>query len=751
MPIPTAIHPLAPLNQAIEASEFYETAISVDETVVSNYWYLGISYLLAGREEDAQAAWFVPFSSASEAETDTYTKELLAILDREAKARSEASDLEDAWLLRQHLRIIDLENIENILQLVILADSLDRLNAALLIEWQIDELLSSASLTSGLPSLRDATRTAIGDIDDDLLERAIAIILQKIRTDFGLKLINSCLQLTTDSRSVIISKIVKVAFQLFYQQANIAEFSIRITEMCQSLLPTNLEICHILSCLYSGIDLHSQAMINAEYYYQHTSSFNKLFGSYLVQRAFLTAGNWNNYVERIDEHHQLLSDTILNVSGEAQECQIQTLIASSFFNPYLEDSPKVNRSLQNKVAAIYQNNLIPAIFKSELEELSLKKEIGVLRIGYLASTLREHSVGWLSRWLFHHHDRQSFQVFIYCVNQTPNDTFNHKWFRDKVDVSYYFDDNLREVIAQIKEDEIDILIDLDSLTFDLSCVVMSYKPAPVQATWLGWDASGIPAIDYFIADPYVLPDDAQDYYQEKIIRLPQTYLAVDGFEVGIPSLNRQDLNIPNDAVIYFSSQSGYKRHPDNIRCQMRIIKVVPDSYLLIKGKSDPQMIRDLFGKIAEEEGVSLDRLRFLGSAPDEATHRANLAIADIVLDTFPYNGATTTLETLWMGIPMVTQVGQQFAARNSYTFMLNAGIEEGIAWSEEEYIEWGIKLGLDRDLRDKIAGKLRSGRTTAPVWNAKQFTLDLEQIYREMWAKYQAQQDSNETDLHDLN
>jgi len=184
---------------------------------------------------------------------------------------------------------------------------------------------------------------------------------------------------------------------------------------------------------------------------------------------------------------------------------------------------------------------------------------------------------------------------------------------------------------------------------------------------------------------------------------------------------------------------------------MRIIKVVPDSYLLIKGKSDPQMIRDLFGKIAEEEGVSLERLRFLGSAPDEATHRANLAIADIVLDTFPYNGATTTLETLWMGIPMVTQVGQQFAARNSYTFMLNAGIEEGIAWSEEEYIEWGIKLGLDRDLRDKIAGKLRSGRTTAPVWNAKQFTLDLEQAYRDMWAKYQAQQDSNETDLHDLN
>jgi predicted O-linked N-acetylglucosamine transferase (SPINDLY family) len=200
------------------------------------------------------------------------------------------------------------------------------------------------------------------------------------------------------------------------------------------------------------------------------------------------------------------------------------------------------------------------------------------------------------------------------------------------------------------------------------------------------------------------------------------------------------LGIPNDAVVYFSSQGGYKRHPDNIRCQMRIIKGVPNSYFLIKGKSDPTIIRDFFGKIAEEEGVSLDRLRFLDSVPDEYTHRANLAIADIVLDTFPYNGATTTLETLWMGIPMVTQVGEQFAARNSYTFMLNAGIEEGIAWSDREYVEWGVKLGLDRELRSNVHNKLRSGRNTAPVWNAKQFTCDLEQAYQEMWSKHLATQ-----------
>ena len=131
-----------------------------------------------------------------------------------------------------------------------------------------------------------------------------------------------------------------------------------------------------------------------------------------------------------------------------------------------------------------------------------------------------------------------------------------------------------------------------------------------------------------------------------------------------------------------------------------------------------------------------DRLRFLNPIADEITNRANLAIADVVLDTFPYNGTINALETLWMGIPLVTQVGQQFAARNSYTLMLNAGIDKGIAWNEQEYIDWGVKFGLDRKLRLQVRERLRLGRKTAPVWNARQFTIDMENAYQQMWTKH---------------
>ncbi len=724
-------------DREIQSSEFYESAVLIDETIISNYWYLGLSYLLEGREEDAQAAWFVPLSGVNEADVDIYTDELSMVLEQQANTLAQVSDLEAAWLIRQHLWILKPDRVENILQLVILADQLDLLTSESLINWQIDELLKMQS---------------VGNIDDRLLELTMAALLNRIYTDLSLNIVESCLKLAGDSRHSISLKLVNRAFELFHQK-KLGIFATKLVETSHNLFPDELGICQVLAGLYSGIDLHTQAIAVSEYYYQSAqNTLDRLFGSYLIQRSYLTAGNWQGYQERLDLHRSLQRQIINNLPSNLPEFQYQHSIISSFFYPYIEDNPRTNRSLQNQISRIHQNSLSDLRIKSDVEELVLEKKIGVIRIGYLASTLKEHSVGWLSRWLFHYHDRQSFQIFNYCINQNSQDPFNHKWFRDKVDISYYFENNPERIAAQIEEDKIDILIDLDSLTFDLSCKVMAYKPAPLQVTWLGWDASGLPAIDYFIADPYVLPDDAQDYYQEKIWRLPQTYLAVDGFEVGIPTLNRQDLGIPDDAIVYFSSQGGYKRHPDNIRCQMRIIKAVPNSYLLIKGKSDPEMIRDLFGKIGEEEGVSLEQLRFLSGVPDEYTHRANLAIADIVLDTFPYNGATTTLETLWMGIPMVTQVGQQFAARNSYTFMLNAGIEEGIAWNQQEYIDWGIKLGLDRDLRDKIAGKLRSGRTTAPVWNAKQFTLDMEQAYREMWEKYQAQRlDDEVIELHSQN
>ena len=702
--------------------DFYETAIATDETIASNYWHLGVAYLLAGREDDAQAAWFTPLATATESEIDDLTIDLIAVLEREAQDRAEISDLESAWLLRQHLWMLAPDRLENIFHSIYLAHKLDLLVEASLIEWQVSELLQTSSIES---------------VDAYVVEKVLGALIC-IRTDLSLEIIKSCLQATPSRTGILIGKLLGTLFQVFQQDANL--FIVRLTEICNEIQPDTLDTLRVLSYFYSGVGLYARSTAIAEQFYQLASdSIERLFGSYQIQRAHFSAGNWQDAEARINLHRQLLAEFIQESPQDLDREQCQKVIMSSFFSPYTEDNPRVNKLLQNRLALIYQQYIQPIIAVAEPDECLLPKKIECIRIGYIGSTLRKHSVGWLSRWLMHHHDRESFQIFLYCLNISEEDTFTHQWFRDKADITSYFHDSPDKIAAQIKADEIDILIDLDCLTYNITCTVMAQKPAPVQVSWLGWDSTGIPAIDYFIADPYVLPDDAQDYYQEKIWRLPQTYLAVNGFEVGTPTLRREDLDIPANAVVYMSCQSGYKRHPDCIKAQMQIIKSVPNGYFLIKGESNAAAIQNFFGNLAAEVGLGEERLRFLERDIDEYTHRANLAIADIVLDTFPYNGATTTLETLWMGIPMVTQVGQQFAARNSYTFMLNAGIEEGIAWNQQEYIEWGVKLGLDRDLRDKIAGKLRSGRTTAPVWNAKQFTLDMEAAYRQMWAIYQEQ------------
>jgi predicted O-linked N-acetylglucosamine transferase (SPINDLY family) len=120
----------------------------------------------------------------------------------------------------------------------------------------------------------------------------------------------------------------------------------------------------------------------------------------------------------------------------------------------------------------------------------------------------------------------------------------------------------------------------------------------------------------------------------------------------------------------------------------------------------------------------------------EETHRANLGIADVILDTYPYNGATTTLEALWREVPLVTRVGQQFAARNSYSMLMNVGVTEGIAWTDEEYVNWGVAFGLNSDLRDRVRWKLRQSKRSSPLWDARQFTRDLEQVYQQIWDCY---------------
>ncbi|MEA5578498.1 hypothetical protein [Anabaena sp. UHCC 0451] len=716
-------------NLTLLSIQEYEQNITKNPQEVTNYWYLGLNLLLEGREEEAQITWMTPFLEFGEQESEQWLQELTEILLNAAQQQEANSNYQLAWVIRQHIREFVTDDINNLLKII-------ELNIDLKIhdlETNINQLIELISQLTKAPAFDEKLLVQVIEklahpdpvSPPPFLDKLVEVFIPYLLTS------ETIIKLLTDKAD---------AYHYFFYQ----QMSIYFAKIALRLKPNNLDcIRKIISPMQRlGRDYTKESIDWANKYLEISQEpVDQIIGTQFLLEAFLTScQSWEKSVQAYQKHKLFLSN--LDISQIENESLVQLLAVGAFLL-YMEDNPRENRVIRNRVAALCQQlidknfpeyiSTYQQRFHSHRPSLSERP----LRIGYLSASFRTHSVGFLAWWLLKYHDRQRFDVYLYSLGDIPEDPQQQAYKNEFGDHFYQGNLPIVTVADKINQDEIDILVDLDSLTSYGNCAVVALKPAPIQVSWLGYDATGFPGVDYFIADNYVLPESAQDYYSEKIWRLPQNYIGIDGFSVGTPTISRESLDIPEDGIIYFSSQTGVKRNLHNIRLQMRIIKQVPNSYFLLKShRSNHQDLQDFITPIAESEGVDLKQLRFLPSAPTDAEHRANLAIADIVLDTYPYNGATTTLETLWMGIPLVTRVGEQFAARNSYTMMMNVGVTEGIAWSDEEYVEWGVRLGKDEKLRQEIVWKLRKSRQTSPLWNGKKFAREMEKAYLQMWEIY---------------
>ncbi len=727
---------------------FYEEAININPEIQANYWYLGLTFFLQGNKPEAETTWLMAMMAGDDVEPETL--ELVSIIEAEAARQTIQQNNELAWQLRQQIRELIPTNINNILSLVQLSTDL---------QTYLPEDLTELGL---LELLQDANNVSDSTLDTNLLIKVGESLLTYAPLhNSSLKFIQLAapyMQTAEAQKSFL--RIIEKGVSEIGGANRYYSIAIPLGEIGLSIDPEHKNILFYLAHFYQNLGESIQGVELAQKLYDLLEHLADLtYGQALVLRGFMAiSGYWQEAQEVSQKLKQFVSQLIAE-NPPIEEHIIGALANSTFFLPYFIDDPQETRWFHNQMAQLCCSNLHRYYqhVVNQFQELHQQRKIQdqgnldnteinqssqvsrPLRIGYISHCFKAHSVGWLARWIFEHADLEKFEIYTYIACCDPVNNPLHEWYLNKV--PKYFKSNIvLELAEKISQDEIDILIDLDSITSDVVYEVLALKPAPVQVTWLGWDASGLPTIDYYIADDYVLPDDAQEYYPEKIWRMPETYIAVDGFEIAVPDLRRDKLDIPADAVVFLSAHTGYKRHPAMVKVQMEIIKGVPDSYFLIKERADKDGIRAFYGEIAQEVGLDIDRLKFMPRTTFEAVHRANLGLADVVLDTYPYNGATTTLETLWMCLPMVTRVGEQFAARNSYTMMINAGITEGIAWSDEEYIEWGIKLGTDKALRQDIACRLKASRQTAPLWNGKKFTKQMEEAYQQMWQLYLEQE-----------
>lgn len=712
-----------------DALALCEDLISLEPAIKSNYWYLGLAFLLQDKETEAQMTWAIGFSDIAPQDEQHYVMELASILNSEADRLANLPQAQEswqkAWIIRRHLHEIVPESLLNLLRISQLALTLD---------YFTEDDQSFSDLIQLLRSNQKSLESNDADILLELLQQILDLYpYYPSAPDFVSICIDRLPQQNVKIFEILLSRTIS------FMETGLPQLSMKYAKLCYQLQPNNIIVIAAMTNLYQEIGQPLESIQFAQKITEISSELvDQIASNYLMTRGFMNAGGkWN---EAQTAHNiYLQSVTALIDSGCEIDIKHTLNIASTgMFLLYFQDQPQILHQLLKKIGGFCQ----PRIRNHFLKELSyipssfVKTTNKTLKIGYISKCFRSHSVGWICRWLFKYHDPESFQIYAYSLQQA-NDHLQSFFSKNCYQFWQAPSVNAISTIAnQIAQDQINILVDLDSLTSSHISAVMALKPAPVQVTWLGSDASGIPAIDYFIVDPFVLPENAQDYYSAKIWRLPHTYIAVDGFETGLPTLRRSHLNIPEDAIIYLSSQTTPKRHPETVKLQMQILKAVPNSYFLIKGGVSQSSVQAFFEQVAEETGVSKDRLRFLPDVGIEVVHRTNLLIADVVLDTYPYNGATTTLETLWMGIPLVTLVGEQFAARNSYTMLKNVGLTEGIAWTDAEYIEWGVRFGTDTNLRSQVSWHLQQSRKTSPLWNAKSFTKEMESAYQQMWETY---------------
>lgn len=700
--------------------EYCENLLENQSDSIAPYWYLGLGYLFLEESEAAETTWLLAFSQGDEEDVEKWSQDLGEILSNYAQETAKNNQLYISWLIRNQIQQIEPSNINNLLCLCQLEIDLQTYKPEILAEWQIIDYLKQTPST---------------DVNTDLLWELLPRLLWFPHPD-TISLLNSAWSYTSNQEIAINSvyaTALKIAQETTYKNDSKylqLVYAIELLNSCLKQQPNNLTLLKDLISLNSTIHKYEEAFqLATDFYIQCETITTKVAGYYLIIHVLLKEGNWLKLESRWSEYLNLINQLIAENPQKIEPLVKDIFIYITMPLFYYRDQARENRLLQNQIAQLVQQSETKVTqTQPKIRERNNQK----LKIGYIANTLRRHSVGWLSRWLIHHHNQQQFQLFIYLINQEEDD-ITQNWFRDKVEIVRQFSSSVNTIAQEIKADEVDILVDLDSATNGPTARIMAHKPAPIQVTWLGFDASGIPSIDYFISDAYVISDAIKNHYQERIWELPDTYIGIDGFEVGVPTLNREDLDIPNEAIIYLNVQEVKKLNPPIIRLQMQIIKAVPNSFLLFKGTGIQELIKATIIDIAESEGVSTSRLRFLGKDKNEETHRANLAIADIVLDTYPYNGATTTLEVLWMAIPLVTLVGEQFTARNSYAFMKNVGLDIGIAYREPEYIEWGIKLGTDTNLRKQVIWQLTQSRQTSPLWQGEKFTRRMEQAYQQMW------------------
>jgi protein O-GlcNAc transferase len=350
-----------------------------------------------------------------------------------------------------------------------------------------------------------------------------------------------------------------------------------------------------------------------------------------------------------------------------------------------------------------------------------------IRIGYYSGDFHQHPVPCLAVETFELHDRSRFEVFAYSYGPDDGSAMRRRLenaFEHFVDVAWDPDD---VVEARMREDDLDILIDIKGYTAGDRLAVMARRPCALQVEWLGYPGPmGAPFIDYVIADEMVIPRGAERHYSERVARLPHAYQANDRKRPNPEPLSRAHYGLPEDGFVFCCFNQAVKITPDVFERWMALLRAVPMSVLWLL--EDNRWASANLKAAAQASGVDPDRVVIAPRLP-VIEHLARYRAADLALDTFPYTSHTTGSDALWSGCPLVGLRGETFAARVSASLLTHCGLPELITDSLDEYQQLAYALASDPGRLRALRARLAAARESAPLFDSAAFTRDLESLY----------------------
>jgi predicted O-linked N-acetylglucosamine transferase (SPINDLY family) len=392
-------------------------------------------------------------------------------------------------------------------------------------------------------------------------------------------------------------------------------------------------------------------------------------------------------------------------------------------------------AMQKRAAEIYVENECPA--PEERMRFAQHAPREKIRIGYFSPDFRAHAIGYLTAEIFERHDRDRFEIYGFSYGPQTGDAVERR-IAAAMDQFLEVGSRSDEQIASLgREFEIDVAIDLAGHTFGGRPKIFAYGAAPVQVSYLGHPGtSGAPYIDYLLADERLIPAAQREFYTEKIAYLPDCFQPTDTRQlVAATETTRADEGLPESGFVYCCFNNGCKIQPEVFDLWMEILLGVEGSVLWLAEENE--RARNNLRREAVARGLSAERLVFCRRV-SAAEHLSRQRLADLFLDTYPFNAGATANSALWAGLPVLTRGGEVFASRMGMSLLHALKIPELIAGSAEQYVERAVALGHAPQRIAELKARLRQSRSASPLYEMRRFTRNLESLYSAMHARAQA-------------